>query len=210
MRTKGWMALLSGLLVIACSSCSHNQKEASPTTGTSTGVAANEGSASGPSVKPAGLYSRYNLHYYSRGDTNIASYANYTDCPNHAFLPYNTRFKVGSWGKGFKLTAADTGMVILFEYRSDNMGGMSTQDYINLILSPSPVSYSSLTPEDQEGIKAGKALVGMSKEGVKIALGYPAKHKTPSTDLNTWVYWKGRFNMLTVDFGENGKVGSLR
>ncbi len=67
-----------------------------------------------------------------------------------------------------------------------------------------------LSAVDQEGIQAGKAMLGMTKQGVMIALGYPAMHKTPSTDLNTWVYWKARFNMLTVNFGEDGKVGSLR
>lgn len=191
MRTRGWMALGLSLMVSACCSC-------------------RSGETGGTTPREGGLYSRYNLHYYSRKDVNVASYANYTNCPNHALLPYNTKFKVGSWGKGFKLTVAGTGMVILFEYRSTNMGGMSAQDYVNLIMSPTPVSYSGLTPEDLEGIKAGKAMMGMTKEGVKIALGYPAKNKTPSTDLNTWVYWKGRMNTLTVNFGENGKVASLR
>jgi len=189
MRTKGWMALLLSFMVVACCSCASQE-----TSGKS-----DEG----------GVYSRYNIHYFSKKDANTASYANYTDCPNHAFLPYNTALKVGSWGKGFKLTAAETGLVILFEYKSANMGGMSVQDYINVITSPSPVNYSGLTAADLSGIEAGQAMMGMTKQGVMVALGYPAKHRTPSTDLNTWVYWKDRFRNLVVNFGDNGKVGSI-
>jgi hypothetical protein len=190
MRTKGWMALVSSFMVVACCSCASHE-----TSGKS-----NEG----------GLYSRYNLHYYSLKGSNHAGYANYTDCPNHAFLPYNTAFKAGSWRSGFRLTAVETGLQIYFEFKSAGMGGISTQDYIDLIMSPTPVSYSGLTAEDLEGIKAGRAMIGMTKQGVMVALGYPAKSKTPSTDGNAWVYWKGRFNMLTVHFGDNGKVESLR
>ena len=157
-----------------------------------------------------GVYSRYNIHYFSKKNSNTASYANYTQCPGHSLLPYNTRFKVGDWKKGFKLTDVNTGLVIMFEYDSANMDGMSTGDYINLITSQTSVSYDGLSAKDKEGIKAGQALVGMSKKGVMIALGYPAKHRTPSTDLNTWIYWKGRYNMLTVDFNEEGKVVSIK
>ena len=77
--TNGWTALLLGLLVVACSSCSHGAR------------------VTGPGEPGRGLYSRYNLHYYARGKTNVASYTNYTDCPNHSFLPYNTRLRVDSW-----------------------------------------------------------------------------------------------------------------
>ena len=89
------------------------------------------------------------------------------------------------------------------------MEGLSVQNYLDLILSPTPVSYSGLTPEDQEGVKAGKAMPGMTKQGVMVALGYPARNRTPSTDLNTWVYWKGRLNTLAVNFDGTGKVVSV-
>jgi hypothetical protein len=189
MRTKGWMALMLSFMVVACCSCASQE-------------------TSGRSDK-GGVYSRYNLHYYSQKGSNHASYANYTDCPGHGLLPYNTQFRVDSRRGGLKLIAVGTGMEIYFEFKSANMGGMSVQDYIDLITSPTPVSYSGLTAEDLEGIKAGKAMVGMTKQGVMVALGYPAKHRTASTDLNTWVYWKGRFNNLVVNFGDNGKVGSI-
>jgi hypothetical protein len=207
MKAKGLLALLLGSLLVACSSCETNEVSTTAT-GDSPQVAA-ESPTPAAAQADSGVYSRYNIHYYVRGSSNLASYANYTDCPGHSFLPYNTKFRVGSSGSGFRLTAVDTGMRILFEYKSANMQGMPEKEYLSTIMSPTPVEYEGLNAQDQEGIRAGKAIVGMTKQGVMIALGYPAKHRTPSTDSNTWVYWKGRFNMLTVNFGPDGKVASI-
>ncbi len=201
MRTKGWMALLLCFVAVACWSCASDE---------GTSVAGDNGPRVAADTPGDGIRcSRYNLHYYDLKGLNHASYANYTDCPGHNFLPYNTKFRASYWSKGFKLVAVDAGTEILFEYRSANMGGLSTKEYLDLIMSPTAVSYTGLSPVDEQGIKAGRAMVGMTKQGVTIALGYPAKHRTPSTDLNTWLYWKGRFNMLAVEFDNSGKVTSL-
>jgi len=223
MRKQGLLALLLGSIVVACCSCNNDEEPGVPgedspkviATDSAKATAADSPKATAADSPKAsakadgGVYSRYNIHYYVRRGSNIASYANYTDCPGHGFLPYNTKFRVGSWRNGFSLTAVDTGMRILFEYRSANMAGMLVREYVDTITSTAPVSYSDLNAQDQEGIKAGRAIMGMTKQGVMVALGYPAKHRTPSTDLNTWLYWKGRFNMLTVNFGQDGKVESI-
>ncbi len=207
MKTQGLLALLLGSILVACSSCETDQ--VSTTAADDSPKSAVDGPSKAAATAEASVYSRYNIHYYVRGSSNIASYANYTDCPGHNFLPYNTKLRVGSWGSGFSLTAVDTGMRILFEYKSANMQGMPEKEYISTITSPTPVDHDGLNAQDQEGIRAGRAIVGMTRQGVMIALGYPAKHRTPSTDLNTWVYWKGRFNVLTVNFGQDGKVASV-
>jgi len=49
-----------------------------------------------------------------------------------------------------------------------------------------------------------------AKKGVRIALGYPAKHKTPSLDENTWTYWIDRFRMTAVVFGKNKRAVQIR
>ncbi len=67
----------------------------------------------------------------------------------------------------------------------------------------------TLSEIDQKGIKLGKALQGMSKEGVVFAMGLPPMHRTPSTELNTWLYWKNRWGTMSVSFDENGKVNTI-
>jgi len=46
----------------------------------------------------------------------------------------------------------------------------------------------------------------MTKNGVRAALGYPATHRTPSLENQTWIYWKNRFQNYYVRFDKNGKV----
>ncbi|WP_455210737.1 hypothetical protein [Kaarinaea lacus] len=65
---------------------------------------------------------------------------------------------------------------------------------------------AKLSAKDQEGIAQGKALVGMSKQGVIYAIGYPPLGATPSTDASTWKYWFNRFNTFAVIFSADGIV----
>jgi hypothetical protein len=159
------------------------------------------------------VYNRFNIHYYSRGEapkpvTYAASYANYIQSPTHALLPYNTPLRVGKARGGFQLTVVDTGLEIRFEFEETRMA-MTKEAYLALITSATPVDYATLAARDQDGIKQGVALVGMTKDGVKVALGYPATHKTPSLDANAWVYWKNRFATTTVTFDAAGLVDSV-
>jgi hypothetical protein len=184
------MGLLSCLFFLVCCGCDE--------------------SGSGVRTEDNGLYTRYNLHYVAQEGVNVGSYANFTDYPGHAFLPYNTKVEVKNWKRGYRITAVDSGIVILFDYKSKNMDGMRGSDYLDLILSPEPVSYTGLSAVDEQGIQQGKAMVGMTKQGVMIALGYPAKHRTPSLDENTWAYWKGRLgDPRLVQFDGSGKVVSI-
>jgi len=64
---------------------------------------------------------------------------------------------------------------------------------------------AALDKLDQEGVKQGKALPGMTKQGVVFALGYPPPNVTPSLDADRWIYWTNRFNRRAVVF-ESGRV----
>lgn len=61
---------------------------------------------------------------------------------------------------------------------------------------------------DQTGIEEGIAKVGMTKDGVILAMGYPPMHRTPSLESNRWLYWKNRFGRLRVEF-EDGLVSKV-
>ena len=199
MRAKGCLALLLGLLVVVCISCETD--EAYSTAG--------EEGAPATSSQRGMLYTRYNLHYIFQRGVNKGSYANWTDYTGHDFLPYNTPLRARPSGKRIYFTT-EAGLAIEFEIDPGRMG-MSASEYLNLITSPTPVSYDGLSDIDRQGIEAGKAMVGMTKEGVKIALGYPAAHRTPSPDQNnTWTYWKSRHDTMAVEFDSSGKVASIR
>jgi len=79
-----------------------------------------------------------------------------------------------------------------------------------LITSAQPIKIDDFSETDREGIKDGKVRVGMTKDGVRIALGYPATHKTSSLNENTWIYWTNRFKSFKVEFDEKGKVTKIQ
>lgn len=60
-----------------------------------------------------------------------------------------------------------------------------------------------LSAIDQQGIKDGIAKKGMTKEGIKYAIGFPPEHKTPDLNNSEWLYWKNRFNTFKVEFKDN-------
>lgn len=155
------------------------------------------------------VYNRYNLHYIFDRGVNKGSYANWTLSAGHDFVPYNTRLQAHPSGDRIRFVT-DEGLAIIYEINPGRMG-MSAGQYVDLVTSPTLVSYEGLSDVDRQGIKAGKAMVGMSKQGVMIALGYPAANRTPSPDQNNaWTYWKGRYNTYAVEFDNSGNVISIR
>ena len=164
---------------------------------------------------PLTVYLKNNIHYQDRLDragktVSKASYANYTDPgEGHAILPVNTAVTIGDWRRGVTIKRISDGKLIHFEYNQQNMG-MDVRSYLDLITSPFPVSMEGLSDKDIEGIKEGKAANGMTKQGVRMALGYPAVHRTPSLDDNVWTYWKNRWDMRIVEFNPDGQVVAVK
>jgi hypothetical protein len=65
---------------------------------------------------------------------------------------------------------------------------------------PSPV---------QDAIRAGKVMPGMSKEQVVMAVGFPARHETPTVDAPSWKFWYTSRIQYTVQFDESGRVKAV-
>jgi hypothetical protein len=161
------------------------------------------------------VYLKYNVHAFQKGSGYSSSYANWTNPgPGHVLFPVNTAVRVspfGRWraGRGFLLTTVDDGKKISYEFHKQRMG-MSIDEYVKLITSPTKVSLKGLSEKDREGIRLGKAMVGMTKKGVMMALGYPACHKTPSLEDGVYIYWQSRYKTLAVEFDSKGKVMRVR
>lgn len=69
-----------------------------------------------------------------------------------------------------------------------------------------------LSEIDQKGVKRGTPYVGMSKQGVLYALGYPPKHVNPDAEtMDSWTYWSNKFNRFIVHFNdETGLVDEIQ
>lgn len=164
-------------------------------------------------------YLKNNIHVqkqYDRKGNPVykASYANYTNPgAGHMIIPVNTQVQIGESrtirGRELLIVDQTDGKEIHFAYNIRHMG-MSMAEYADLISSPTPVSTEGLSAKDRQGIRDGKAYPGMTKDGVRIALGYPAPHRTPSLNDNNWTYWQNRFGSMVVEFGPDGTVRRIR
>lgn len=65
---------------------------------------------------------------------------------------------------------------------------------------------ADLGPLDRDGIASGKVGIGMSKQGVIYAWGYPPTHATPDLSSNKWIYWLSRSNRVAIHFDHNERV----
>ncbi len=63
---------------------------------------------------------------------------------------------------------------------------------------------------DQRGIRQGKALPGMTRRGVFLAMGPPPRHVNPTLEADRWIYWRNRFNRIAVEFDVDGRVTGIR
>ncbi len=157
------------------------------------------------------VYMKVNIHYQNNGKDNKASYANFTNPgAGHKILAVNTPVQIKTWKRqGFIIVNTETNEEIFFEYHEPRMQ-MTTDEYLNKITSSAKTDLSSLSEKDQKGIKDGIASQGMTKNGVMTALGYPATHRTPSLESNTWVYWGNRFKTIAVTFDDKGIVTTIQ
>ena len=73
-----------------------------------------------------------------------------------------------------------------------------------------PGAIESLSEIDREGIADGRPRVGMTRQGIIYALGYPPRHVNPSLDSGDWTYWSSRFDRFIVYFDSEGIVTGIR
>ena len=157
-------------------------------------------------------YNKYNIHVQSKdGVKGKASYANYTKPgEGHVIIPPGTELTITDKSrKSFSFTYDAGQKKVKYEFHQPRMA-MSLDEYLDKITAKQSPSLDGLSKLDRQGVAAAKALVGMSREGVMTALGYPATHKTPTLEASTWIFWKNRFGTLAVDFDDAGKVKEVR
>jgi hypothetical protein len=68
---------------------------------------------------------------------------------------------------------------------------------------------ATLSDLDRDGIELGVAEVGMSREGVIYAMGYPPAGATRDLRSKVWRYWRNRFASFTVEFDADGHVSRV-
>lgn len=130
-------------------------------------------------------------------------------------LPAGTEVKDVRLGRDvIRFTAAKSGVAYaILHVRKHSK--ITVQQLRDRLLSTEDVmakggSFEKLTKAEQDNVKAGTIAVGMSREAVLMAYGYPPSHKTPDLKSNVWMYWRDRFRRTAATFDAGGKVTELR
>ncbi len=98
-----------------------------------------------------------------------------------------------------------------YEYFDHKASAEPFQDHLARFFGPKCPKTSHLSKADQEGIRSGRASVGMTREGVRIAMGHPPRHVNPDPDGSAqWMYWQSRFNRRAVNFDGTGRVSNIK
>jgi len=64
-------------------------------------------------------------------------------------------------------------------------------------------------PQVQAAISAGRVIVGMTREQVIVAVGYPLTSENASLDEPQWRMWRSTHGEYDIQFGANGRVSAV-
>ncbi len=145
-----------------------------------------------PLVKESGVKTLVNLHPATNGRLYSA---NFQDA---GFIPLGTDVtvtKVTEKRLYFKVNSTGQEYVYLLHRTLTE----PWEQHLNKIFGTTAPDISGMSEIDQKGIKEGRALKGMTKQGVIYAIGYPPT--TPDyMNADSWKYWKNHWATFTVEF----------
>ena len=146
------------------------------------------------------LYTACNL-WYEKPDRMYS-----TGYQKGAMLPAGSEVTdVKRSSRKLEFTSKDTKYTM--EFIPKHNPGVTPDQWIDRVLTSRNFAAltSGMSAAEIKAIKEGRVQVGMSKKAVLVSAGYPPETGTPSTDSDTWKYWRHRFGSYNVQFS-NGKV----
>lgn len=63
-----------------------------------------------------------------------------------------------------------------------------------------------LPPRIRDAVASAQVTIGMTREQVIMAMGYPVSSENPSLNAPAWKYWRWTFSPFTVHFDAQGRV----
>jgi hypothetical protein len=71
------------------------------------------------------------------------------------------------------------------------------------------VAAASFPAHIRQAIEAGQVTPGMTREQVRMSLGWPISSENPDLDAPVWRYWLSSFDEIQVEFDDSGHVVDL-
>lgn len=153
-------------------------------------------------------YAQYSFFY----KTGIHSAANFRE---GTLIPINTRIKVRSVG-GYSVTGGEAFEIATVDGRhkivvsnDPEKSGLTLEEYKNRLLKTTRADLSGYTEQVQDLIRNGEAAIGMTKDMVVKAIGYPPADLTPDINAESWIYRLNLLQKTYVTFDRSGKVTDI-
>lgn len=152
-----------------------------------------------------GVYTLTNLH---PDEQRARLYTVNYQLPN--LIPVCTPVRITNYGRRYMaFEVTETGRE--YRYYFHKAAAEPFEDHLLRFFGGTCPDTSRLSAADRAGIEEGRAIQGMTREGVTIAMGHPPRHVNPAPETSTsWTYWRNRFGQMRVEFDSSGRVSSVR
>lgn len=128
-----------------------------------------------------------------------------TNYARGSLVPINTPIKLLAMsGDKLRIKRLDNNVEIKVE-NVRKYSGKNINEIASIMFASEKTPIEKLVPPLSSAISSGEMRLGMTKEQVLMARGYPPAHQTPSIDGDRWVYWSSRFVQQTILFA-NGRL----
>jgi len=158
--------------------------------------------AAGDPVFPRHGFACCNLH----NDGNTINDGNYAKYP---LIPAGTPIDVLKYSRHeAAITINGKPMRLTHDYGRNEE---TLDQWVNKIVvneDPTP-RIASYPPQIQAAIREGRVAVGMTREQVIVAVGYPLTSENASLDEPVWHMWRSSRGAYDLHFGPNGRMGSI-
>jgi hypothetical protein len=110
-----------------------------------------------------------------------------------------------------------SGKAIVFMMNGEKMTYLTKTKYTKLnsnqmldrLFGTQKVNLSGHSPATIENINNGAVAMGMTKDEVLLARGYPPFHATAGVESDKWKYWRNRWVTAIITF-KDGKVSAIK
>jgi hypothetical protein len=145
-----------------------------------------------------------NLHY--EGDW--ISDANWSAMP---MIPAGTPARITEvWPRGWRALVVIDGKLLRIGLDYGRKQQTLRQFLAKVIVARDPAATIAAWPADmRDAVRAGKIRLGMTRQQVIVAVGYPAMHQTPSLDAPMWRYWHTGQGDYLVKWNDAGVVADV-
>ena len=151
-------------------------------------------------IQTGGVYYTQFALQFEKGHFRTTNYRTGT------LLPINTKVTLLDINrKVIKVNVIDFKHDLIVKNAPKHVGG-DAYFYFDKLFAQQKVNLAKFTRKERTYIEKGKVGVGMRKDAVIAAIGYPPSHATPSLSYDNWTYWKSSWgDKLVVNF-KNDKV----